>query len=816
MSEIIKIFYSYSHDDIKLRKKLDNHLAFLRRDKINSWYDGEIIAGKDLDNSIQKELSEADIILLLVSSSFLSSFYCYEVEMKAAMNRHENKTAVIVPVLLSDCVWQKEPFAKLLMTPHDAKPINNKKHWATIDEAFTDVAKSLEKTVDDVKKEKAKKNNSLLLITENNPQKKEKMTPEAIEKSMALLKQEVKELNYNSTKEDIAKIHNLKVKFYDEYLKEIDNQIDFIVSKKELMYSPAIFDTIYTSEKIDQITAGAIQKIREDNETYKWYDRSLLVSALSLSLINFKFDSKKANLLLDFVTDFEPKVWERALTGLIIAIIYQKNRAWLRDNNFVHKLETLQNNEQVQEGLKTIDFILKNELYKYNLYNTDLFKQDLFKSPMSSFVPFYNNNSVLKEAIDSADNDFEVDDFKIFLDEIPILDSHKYFLCISLISSGLKKEKIEKDKVKIINNSLTISNNFSPFQNLISEYYFFFNYFPEKLKDDVFKNQLLLTKTDLKKHVLNKVNNLLLEANTLKQNESFKEAISIYNDLLRIEPTHKDAQWQLGISLFEIKENEKALDSFLKLETQGINDNELLYRIALCYYGLKDYVSSNSYCVKIEKKDKNPKFHILILMAENNDELFEVETAYSYCKKAEKVALDEDDFYELAAVYSSIEKNEDALRIIEKTSEKDAKHWRLIGIIYCEFFNWEQSIFALEKSKKMDAKGDLINLSLARTYLLSKKGIEKSKILFDKELTRNIDYKAIIYGNLGHFYLIKGDLDNAFSNYIKCIELLENSADFNKKMNSDLKFMLNLQISQKTYNSLKNRVIKQYDAKDKN
>lgn len=99
-SDKIKIFYSYSHDDNKLRKKLDNHLAFLRRDRITSWYDGEIIAGKDLDKSIQKELSEADIILLLVSSSFLSSFYCYEVEMKAAMNRHENETAVIVPVFI--------------------------------------------------------------------------------------------------------------------------------------------------------------------------------------------------------------------------------------------------------------------------------------------------------------------------------------------------------------------------------------------------------------------------------------------------------------------------------------------------------------------------------------------------------------------------------------------------------------------------------------------------------------------------------------------------------------------------------------------
>lgn len=157
MSDIlskIKIFYSYSHVDEVLRKKLDDHLAFLKHDNVITWYDREIISGHVLDETIQKELNEADIILLLISSSFLSSFYCYEVEMKRAMERHETKEAVVVPVLLSDCVWQKAPFAKLLMTPHDAKPVNNPKYWATIDEAFTDVAKGLERTVNWVKENK--------------------------------------------------------------------------------------------------------------------------------------------------------------------------------------------------------------------------------------------------------------------------------------------------------------------------------------------------------------------------------------------------------------------------------------------------------------------------------------------------------------------------------------------------------------------------------------------------------------------------------------------------------------------------------------
>ena len=159
----IKIFYSYSHDDETLRKKLENHLAFLKRDSVITWYDREIIAGQLLNETIQKELNDANIILLLISSSFLSSFYCYEVEMKRAMERHDAKEAVVVPVLLSDCVWQKASFAKLLMSPHDAKPINNPKYWATIDEAFTNVAQGLEKTVNWVKNNKFQEKEKLLI-----------------------------------------------------------------------------------------------------------------------------------------------------------------------------------------------------------------------------------------------------------------------------------------------------------------------------------------------------------------------------------------------------------------------------------------------------------------------------------------------------------------------------------------------------------------------------------------------------------------------------------------------------------------------------
>jgi hypothetical protein len=70
----ISLFYSYSHKDEDLRLKLQEHLAALRwSGKIAEWHDREIEAGKEWEEEIDHHLSSADIILLLVSASFIAS-----------------------------------------------------------------------------------------------------------------------------------------------------------------------------------------------------------------------------------------------------------------------------------------------------------------------------------------------------------------------------------------------------------------------------------------------------------------------------------------------------------------------------------------------------------------------------------------------------------------------------------------------------------------------------------------------------------------------------------------------------------------------
>lgn len=131
------VFFSYSHKDEELRDRLEAHLAILKRQgAITTWHDRRITAGSEFAGSIDKAMEEAEVILLLVSSDFLASDYCYDVEMTRALERHAEGSSTVIPIILRHCDWHHAPFGNLLAAPRDGKPIVS---WPDLDEAFLDV-----------------------------------------------------------------------------------------------------------------------------------------------------------------------------------------------------------------------------------------------------------------------------------------------------------------------------------------------------------------------------------------------------------------------------------------------------------------------------------------------------------------------------------------------------------------------------------------------------------------------------------------------------------------------------------------------------
>jgi hypothetical protein len=89
---------------------------------------------------INQYLETADIILLLISANFLASDYCFDIEMRRAVERHDAGEARVIPVILRACDWQHAPFGKLLAVPTDGRAITK---WPDRNEAFLDVAQAI-------------------------------------------------------------------------------------------------------------------------------------------------------------------------------------------------------------------------------------------------------------------------------------------------------------------------------------------------------------------------------------------------------------------------------------------------------------------------------------------------------------------------------------------------------------------------------------------------------------------------------------------------------------------------------------------------
>ena len=145
MTPGVELFFSYSHRDEALRDELANHLRLLERQGLlTTWHDRKITAGSEWAGQIDQHLEQAKIILLLISADFLASDYCYDIELNLAMERHRQREAVVIPVILRPVDWQGTDFRGLQALPQNAKPVTI---WNNQDEAFADISKGIREVV---------------------------------------------------------------------------------------------------------------------------------------------------------------------------------------------------------------------------------------------------------------------------------------------------------------------------------------------------------------------------------------------------------------------------------------------------------------------------------------------------------------------------------------------------------------------------------------------------------------------------------------------------------------------------------------------
>lgn len=141
------VFISYSHKDEAWKDKLLPQFNQLQMaDVLRVWDDRQIKQGEDWYARIKHVLDETEYAVCLISANFLSSQFCLneEVEYLLQQRRKERDRRLhILPVLVSDCVWQAHAWLRRLqMFPRDGKNVTT--HFAgDPDQVFADVARTV-------------------------------------------------------------------------------------------------------------------------------------------------------------------------------------------------------------------------------------------------------------------------------------------------------------------------------------------------------------------------------------------------------------------------------------------------------------------------------------------------------------------------------------------------------------------------------------------------------------------------------------------------------------------------------------------------
>lgn len=143
----VSLVICYSQADLALQQEFVTSLAPLVREGLLSvWSHADILIGAEWREARSKHLSEAELIVLLVSKHFLADSFCSEVELPIAMQRQADHVSRVLPVLLNHCEWQATLLADKVLALHGVPLATFENHDAAWQQVTTQL-KTLMKEV---------------------------------------------------------------------------------------------------------------------------------------------------------------------------------------------------------------------------------------------------------------------------------------------------------------------------------------------------------------------------------------------------------------------------------------------------------------------------------------------------------------------------------------------------------------------------------------------------------------------------------------------------------------------------------------------
>jgi hypothetical protein len=266
------VFISYSHKDETFRNDLEEHLSMLRRKGVISvWHDRKILAGDDWKGKIDENMDKADIVLFLISPSFLASDYCYDIEVKKAIENKESGRCQIISIIIRSCDWHDCDFSMFQAVPKDGIPIST---WKDKDEAWLDAINGIKKHVAEFGPAEQK----LSVVLKSNHSCVTQFTDDWIKDTeITLSHRKVSKVNLEDIfvipdikYEDINKEENVKIKSAKTIL---DNNGNYLISGEEQQGKTSLLKYYYR-----EFLESKNRPLYLDAETIKTSDEKKAIS----------------------------------------------------------------------------------------------------------------------------------------------------------------------------------------------------------------------------------------------------------------------------------------------------------------------------------------------------------------------------------------------------------------------------------------------------------------------------------------------------------------------------------------------------------
>jgi tetratricopeptide (TPR) repeat protein len=660
--------------------------------------------------------------------------------------------------------------------------------------------------------------------------------------------------------QDQYELYALKVQIHNQMFRNFDEKVIDLPENRQqhvsILFNRILFgknedkNNEFELEKMDIEAITAI-RLNAKNK-FTWYERSNIVSALTLRLVNH-FNKTTAHLLIDFLTHFEDKVWQRALVGIVLGLMRVDSKLSLKlMEDLTKRLHELQDLPLVQNGLCTIDLSLQMTgsfvVPELGFMFEEMAYMDYFKEPQHWFMPFYDNNPVLQNTLLSSIHPID-DEFAAYFVHSPLtVSSLKYwiFLKLDILTSDVfeayKKLMLNFDQSVLYELKATIGfeKEDMAFLSAIGDFFYFFKYAPQKEFSNAFEKELKLHDSKLLSIVGKDAENRIIQANTQLIKGETGKAIDNLKEYLKEKPENTAILFRLGKiyqgqedfqnamlcfqNVYNLQQNDilnklslaycfqqlgeynKALHHYLEAETLIPNDISNLELIGDCYFSAKDFENALKYYKNVEKD--LPDSAILCLKIGNTFlESGQTENALSYFLKAQDidktVAL-----YEIGTCYSNFSQYEKALPYYLKVNEKDPKNALYeIGYCYSLMEKHAEAVPFHLKYNQIDPDFIWNNYYIGWSGFVAgdiqsaEKGFLKTiELIKDESETR---YTVLM--NLGHIALTKKDKNRALDLYRQSIVLWEKQA-FLKGFDDDFQYIKQYGVTEEVYLKVKSEI----------